>query len=655
MYGFGYSLNNLSLMGLTIAVGFVVDDGIVVIENVMRHVEEGRSPLSAAIEGCREVTFTIVSMTVSLIAVFIPILAMGGIVGKIFREFAVTISVALIMSAIVSLTVTPMLCGWLLRPDMPGETGRIGARLEQGFARITATYGRALDWALCHQHAMMGCFLATIVVTVGLYAGMPKGFFPQVDTSFVLGTVRGRPDISFKAMSERVNAVAKVAMDDPDVATVDYWVGPNPTMSDARIILNLKPLDQRESSADEIIARVSKTAAEHYGVTQSLQVRQDIQIGARVGMAQYQYTLQAGDVEQLYKWSTALETRLKTLDALRDVSSDRQQAATSLLLDIDRNMASRLGVTVQDIDNTLYDAFGQRQIATVFAPASQYYVVQEVASEFQLDERALQNLFVRSALSGRLVSLSLLVKLRKGISPVTIAHQGVSPAVTLSFNVADGFALSDAVEAIESAKHKVGMPDEVTGSFQGTARAFQASLKSQPWLIAAAILAIYIVLGVLYESAIHPLTIISTLPSAGLGALLALGLTGNDLSIMGIIGILLLIGIVKKNAIMMIDFALQAQRGRGAAAHDAIREACLLRFRPILMTTLAALLGAIPLAVGSGAGAELRQPLGIAIVGGLIVSQLLTMFTTPVIFLWFAKMGQIRFMPSRYSERVISD
>ncbi|HWK46315.1 MAG TPA: efflux RND transporter permease subunit [Stellaceae bacterium] len=648
MYALGYSLDNLSLMGLTIAVGFVVDDAIVVIENVIRHMEAGKPRLEAALEGAREVGFTIVSMTVSLIAIFIPILLMGGLVGRLFREFAITISIAIIMSGIISLTVTPMLCAWLIQHDSDRQPSRLYQWSERQFESITAGYGRLLDRVLRYQKLTLMVMVATIGLTGWLFVTVPKGFFPQVDTSFVLGIAKAAPDISFDAMSGRINALADIAMRDPAVDTVDYWIGANPTVSQGRILLNLKPLGQRSDTADQVLARLRRQMTSVQGITQGMQVRQDIQVGGRLSAAQYQYTLQDADVQELYKWSSLLETKLGALPQLRDVSSDRQASATSVTLDIDRPTASRMGVTVQAIDDILYDAFGQRQVATLFSPLNQYHVIEEVDPRYQLSTEALRHLFVRSSTTAKLVPLNLLVQVRQGVSPVTINHQGLFPAVTLSFNLAPGTALGDAVNAINAVEQQAHMPATVSGTFQGAAQVFQSSLSSEPWLILAAIVTIYIVLGVLYESAIHPLTIISTLPSAGVGALLALLACGQDLSIMGMIGILLLIGIVKKNAIMMIDFALVAERDQGMSPFDAIRQACLLRFRPIMMTTFAALLGALPLAFGHGAGAELRQPLGIAIVGGLVVSQILTLFTTPVVYLWFDRVQHaLRRRPAR--------
>ncbi|MDB5403794.1 MAG: hypothetical protein QOD93_3873 [Acetobacteraceae bacterium] len=643
MYVLGYSLDNLSLMGLTIAVGFVVDDAIVVIENVMRHIEDGRPRLQAALDGVNEVSFTIVSMTVSLIAVFIPILLMGGLIGRLFREFAITISVAIAMSGVVSLTVTPMLCGWLIKRDAHARPGRIYRWSEKVFEATTAGYGRMLDAVLRHQRIMLAVTLATIGLTCWLFIQIPKGFFPQVDSGLIMGTATAAPDISFDAMSGRINALADIAMRDAGVDTVDYWIGANPTVSQGRLLINLKPLSQRTASADQILRRLRPQMAAVEGITLGMQIRQDIQVGGRSSAAQYQYTLQAGDVDELYRWSTLLQQKLNDLPQLRDVSSDRQASATSATLDIDRPTAARMGVNIRAIDDTLYDAFGQRQVATLFAPLNQYHVILELAPRFQLTMDALSRLYVRSTTTNKLVPLNLLVRIRQGVSPITINHQGLFPAVTLSFNLAAGVSLGEAVAAVQAVEQQARMPASVTGTFQGAAQAFQDSLRSQPWLILAAIMTIYIVLGVLYESAIHPLTIISTLPSAGVGALLALWLSGQDLSIVGMIAILLLIGIVKKNAIMMIDFALVAQRVEGKSSFDAIRQACLLRFRPIMMTTFAALLGALPLAMGHGAGAELRRPLGIAIVGGLIVSQTLTLFTTPVVYLWFDRIqGSMR-------------
>ncbi|MCB8876053.1 efflux RND transporter permease subunit [Acidisoma silvae] len=641
MYCLGYSLDNLSLMGLTIAVGFVVDDAIVVIENVMRHREDGKSKLHAALEGAREVSFTIVSMTVSLIAVFIPILLMGGLVGRLFREFAVTISVAIIMSAIVSLTVTPMLCGWLIQHDADAKPGRLFLWSERLFDGITAGYGRMLDVVLRFQKVTLAVMIGTIVLTGWLFVGIPKGFFPEVDTGFVLGVVKAAPDISFEAMSGRINALAAIAEKDPAVDTVDYFIGATPTVSQGRLLLNLKPLGQRTASADQVLARLRKKMAKVEGVTIGMQVHQDIQVGGRISAAQYQYTLQDPNVTELYHWAATLEKTFGGMAQLRDVSSDQNASATSATLDIDRQTAGRLGITVQAIDDILYDAFGQRQVATLFSPTNQYHVIEEVDPRYQLSTAALQHLYVRSSSTNALVPLSLLVSVHQGVSPITINHQGLFPAVTLSFNLAPGVALGDAVNAINAVELQTHMPASVTGTFQGSAQVFQSSLKSEPWLILAAIITIYIILGVLYESAIHPLTIISTLPSAGIGALLALRLCGQDLSIMGMIGIILLIGIVKKNAIMMIDFALVAQRDQGKTPFEAIRQACLLRFRPIMMTTFAALFGALPLALGHGAGSELRQPLGIAIVGGLILSQALTLFTTPVVYLWFDRLQSL--------------
>ena len=641
MYVLGYSLDNLSLMGLTIAVGFVVDDAIVVIENVMRHIEEGVPRMQAALLGAREVRFTIISMTISLIAVFIPILLMGGIVGRLFREFAVTVSAAILMSAVVSLTVTPMLCGWLIRA--PGTDGgrmrKLEARLERGFTWTERRYERGLDWVLRHQKIMLGVTVATVIATAGLFIAIPKGFFPQEDSGLIMGVAQAAPDISPQSMATKMQQLGSVIEADPAVDNVYYWIGPNPTVSQGRVMINLKPFGQRTDSAGKVMNRLKPKLAAVIGISLAMQVRHDIQVGGRISAAQYQYTLQAPDVNLLNHWAQVMTQRLSALSELTDVTSDQQASATSATLVIDRSTASRFGITAQAIDDTLYDAFGQRQVATLFTQLNQYHVIEEVDPKFQLTADALAQLYVRSPLTNALVPLSTLAKIENNVSPISVNHQGLFPSVTISFNLASGQSLGNAVNAIHRAEVAAGKPDSLTGTFQGTAQAFQASLKSEPYLIAAALVVVYLILGILYESAIHPLTIISTLPSAGVGALLALMLCGQDLSIMGMIGIILLIGIVKKNAIMMIDFALVAEREQGLSPHDAIRQACVLRFRPIMMTTLAALFGALPLALGHGAGAELRVPLGIAIVGGLILSQMLTLFTTPVVHLWFDRLA----------------
>ncbi|HXO99875.1 MAG TPA: efflux RND transporter permease subunit, partial [Luteibacter sp.] len=612
IYWLGYSLDNLSLMGLTIAVGFVVDDAIVVIENIVRHMEAGKPPLRAAVEGTREVAFTVVSMTLSLIAVFIPILLMGGIVGRLFREFAVTISVTVLISGIMSLTVTPMLCAWLVRPDHEHRHGRVHGAIEGVLAWLNAAYVRSLARALAHRRLVLVSFMGTILLTGALFVLIPKGFFPQEDAGLIIGTAQAPSDVSFQAMSSRIQALGTIAMKNPNVANVYYWIGPNPTLSQGRLMINLKDFGQRDDDAATVLDQLKQATRQVQGVTLKMQVRQDIQVGGRSSSAQYQYTLQSADIAALDAAAGKLLDRFSHMPELRDVDSDRQPAAHTATLDIHRDTAARLGVSIQAIDDTLYDAFGQRQIATLFTQTNQYHVVQEVAPSFQLDTSALAHLYVRST-GGDLVPLNVVASVVDGVAPITVNHQGLFPAITLSFNLAPGVSLGQAVNAIHSAQQALGVPASVTGSFQGTAQAFQDSVASQPWLILAAVIVIYIVLGVLYESAIHPLTIISTLPSAGLGALLALSLCGQDLSVMGLVGILLLIGIVKKNAIMMIDFAIERER-HGSTPLEAIREACELRFRPILMTTIAALVGALPLMLGSGTGSELRHPLGLTIV-----------------------------------------
>ena len=657
MYLLGYSIDNLSLMGLAIAIGFLVDDAIVVIENTVRHIEAGETPRQAALQGSREVGFTIVSMTLSLVAVFIPILLMGGVIGRMFREFAMTVSAAILMSGIVSLTVTPTMCAHFMRVQVPQEQGRFKKAAQRAYDRVIRFYDRTLTWVLAHQRATLAVTIGLLVATISLYIVVPKGFFPQQDTGLIIGVPEAAPDISYAAMSDRIQAVAHVVMQDPDVDSVYYWIGPNPTLSQGRMMINLKPTDRRNATADAIIARLKPRVASVAGIALFMQVRQDIQIGGRPSKTQYQYTLQDANTDELSRWALLMQQKLMGLKQLQDVTADVQASASRVTLRIDRDTASRFGVSVQAIDDTLYDAFGQRQVATLFTQTNQYHVVLELDPRFQLDTNALQEIYVRSSISGDLVPLSAFTKIENSVAPIAINHQGLFPSVTLSFNVAPGYALGDAVAAVQSMERGVQKPESLLASFQGTAQEFQSSLRSQPYLILAAVVAVYIVLGVLYESYIHPLTIISTLPSAGVGALLALIMFKQDLSVMGIIGIILLIGIVKKNAILMIDFALVAERRDHLSPRESIHRACLLRFRPIMMTTMAALFGALPLALGLGAGGELRRPLGISIVGGLLLSQIMTLYTTPVVYLYLDRIGgslrqTLRWRPGRAADPV---
>ena len=634
MYLFGYSLDNLSLMALTIATGFVVDDAIVVLENITRHLENGVPAKQAALLGAREIGFTVLSISISLVAVFIPILLMGGMLGRLFREFAVTLSAAIMVSLIISLTTTPMMCAALLRPEKGRSHGRFFRAGERVFDWMHQHYEVLLTWALRHPRFMLSVTLTTIVISICLFIVIPKGFFPQQDTGRLVGTIQASQDISFQAMKNKLAAIVDTIMLDPAVDTVTAFTGGGgATRNTGRMFIALKPLEERKLSADQVIGRLRKGLGSVPGAPAYLQSVQDVRVGGRLSGAQYQYTLRGDNLDELMAWAPRVEGQLRSLPGVVDVSSDQQVKGLQSMIVIDRSTASRLGITQQLIDDTLYDAFGQRQVSIIYTQLNQYRVVMEVAPAYWQRPETLRDIYVRTP-AGVQVPLSAFTHYEPTATSLAVPHQGQFPAVTLSFNLVPGLALGDAVKAIDAATRKIGLPTSIGGSFQGTAQAFQSSLANQWLLILAALLAVYIVLGILYESYIHPITILSTLPSAGVGALLALLVTGTDLSIIALIGIILLIGIVKKNGIMMVDFALEAERKDGKSPLDAIYQACLLRFRPIMMTTMAALLGALPLAIGGGVGAELRRPLGIAIVGGLIVSQMLTLFTTPVVYLY---------------------
>jgi multidrug efflux pump len=653
MYLLGYSLNNLTLMALTISTGFVVDDAIVMIENIDRYLEEGDSPLDAALKGAGQIGFTIVSLTVSLIAVLIPLLFMGDVVGRLFREFAVTLAVTILVSAIVSLTLTPMMCAKLLKARRGTQRSRFYEVSERFYERVIEKYGSSLQWVLKHQTATLIVTFATLAFTIMLFIIVPKGFFPVQDTGVILGISDAPQTVSFDAMTQRQQELAKVILKDPAVDSLSSFIGidgVNTTPNSGRIQINLKPRSQRKETASGIIRRLQPKLADVTGITLYMQPVQDLTVEDRVSRTQFQYSLESADANDLNLWVPRLIDKLKAMPQLSDIATDQLTNGLKVELVIDRDTAGRLGILPQAIDDTLYDAFGQRQVSTIFTQLNQYHVVLEADPSFQQAPDSLKNIYVHSS-NGTQVPLSAFSHFQPSNALLAINHQGQFPVVTLSFNLAPGVSLGDATKAIDQAEKEINLPASIHTSFQGTAAAFQNSLSSEPYLILAALVTVYIVLGVLYESYIHPITILSTLPSAGVGAILALLLTHNDFNVIALIGIILLIGIVKKNAIMMIDFALEAERGEGKPPEQAIYQACLLRFRPIMMTTMAALLGGLPLALTSGTGSELRNPLGITIVGGLLLSQLLTLYTTPVVYLAFERLGS-RFERYRVGNRI---
>jgi multidrug efflux pump len=652
MFLLGYSLNNLSLMALTISTGFVVDDAIVMIENISRYLEEGYAPLEAALMGSDQIGFTILSLTISLIAVLIPLLFMGDIVGRLFREFAVTLAVTILVSAFVSLTLTPMMAAKLLKQKPESEQNLFYSKSEEFFEYVIAKYGRGVRWVLKHQTLTLLVTLATLILTVYLYVIVPKGFFPVQDTGVLLGITEGPQTISFSAMAERQEALARAILEDPDVKSLSSFIGvdgTNTTLNSGRIQINLKDREKRSKSAADIIVRLHTRLAKMDGIKCYLQQLQDLTVEDRISRTQYQYSVEDANAAELAVYADLLVEAFRKQPVLVDVASDQQLQGLQAELVIDRDTASRLGITPQNIDDTLDDAFGQRQVSTIFTQLNQYHVVLEVAKDFEQSQSSLDNIYVKSS-SGTQVPLSTFTNFVTRPASLALNHQGQFPVVTISFNLATGKSIGDAVKAVNSARADLQLPESINARFQGSAAAFEASLSNEPLLILAALIVVYIVLGVLYESYIHPITILSTLPSAGVGAILALLLFHVDLSVIALIGIILLIGIVKKNAIMMIDFALEAERDHGLAPEEAIYQACLLRFRPIMMTTMAALLGGVPLALGTGTGSELRRPLGITIVGGLIVSQILTLYTTPIVYLFFDRIGR-KYLPASRSRR----